>query len=240
LARGFRWERSRSPYPGIFSFEREDAAIFFGRDEETRDVIERLEARRVQGGKRFLCILGASGGGKSSLLKAGVLPQLERTGFLELLHAAVASDEALPYLVVATARSDALEDILRSRQFSVPFENYVLRPMPLDRLPKVIEGPAATAAVTVEKGLCERITQDTKSAEALPLLAFTLRELYERMGRQRHALNPPGCGFRKADEWLCDFSGLKLACNDLSADQLSMAPQRRMPNGISLLACRRP
>ncbi len=276
LARGFQWDRSRSPYPGIFSFERDDAAIFFGRDEETRDVIERLEARRVQGGKHFLCILGASGSGKSSVLKAGVLPQLarlrtqwivldpfrperepltglaksvvdkvgrpsdwrhwkerlngpgrmvalkelsddlrvgqardatllipidqfeetftvaapdERASFLELLHAAVASDEALPYLIVATARSDALEDILRSRQFSVPFENYVLRPMPLDRLPKVIEGPALTAAVTVEKGLCERITQDTKSAEALPLLAFTLRELYERMGRQRHAMS---------------------------------------------------
>ena len=78
LARGFQWDRSRSPYPGIFSFERDDAAIFFGRDEETRDVIERLEARRVQGGKHFLCILGASGSGKSSVLKAGVLPQLER------------------------------------------------------------------------------------------------------------------------------------------------------------------
>jgi tetratricopeptide (TPR) repeat protein len=276
MARGFQWDRSRSPYPGIFSFEREDAAIFFGRDEETRDVIERLEARRVQGGKRFLCILGASGSGKSSLLKAGVLPQLERrrtqwivlppfrpereplTGlaksvveklglptnwrhwkerlvgpgreialkelsndlrvgqarsatllisidqfeetftlaapyeresFLELLQGAVESDEALPYLFVATARSDALGDILRSRQFCLPFENYALRPMPLDRLPKVIEGPAAIAAVSIEKGLCERIAQDTKSAEALPLLAFTLRELYERMGRQRHAMS---------------------------------------------------
>ena len=276
LARGFRWDRSRSPYPGIFSFEREDAAVFFGRDEEVRDVIERLEARRVQGGKRFLCILGASGSGKSSLLKAGVLPQLERlraqwivlthfrpereplTGlaktvadklgspsnwrywgerlrgparaaalkelsddlrvgqaanatllisidqfeetftlanpderasFLELLQSAVASDHALPCLVIATARSDALGDILRSRQFSLPFENYPLRPLPLDRLSKLIEGPAATAAVTVEKGLCERIAQDTQSAEALPLLAFTLRELYERMGRQRHAMS---------------------------------------------------
>ena len=38
---------SRSPYPGIPSFDSADAAIFFGRDAETRPLIERLDARRV-------------------------------------------------------------------------------------------------------------------------------------------------------------------------------------------------
>src|SRR5579871_346062 len=78
LARGFNFDRNRSPYPGIQSFESEDAAIFFGRDQETLAVIERLEARRIQGDTRFLVVAGASGSGKSSLLKAGVLPQLSR------------------------------------------------------------------------------------------------------------------------------------------------------------------
>jgi WD40 repeat protein len=78
LARGFNFDKKRSPYPGIQSFESEDAAIFFGRDQETIAVIERLEARRLQGGTRFLVVVGASGSGKSSLLKAGVLPQLLR------------------------------------------------------------------------------------------------------------------------------------------------------------------
>ena len=49
VARGFTWDRSRSPYPGIHSFDREDAAIYFGRDAEIREVIERLEARRSKG-----------------------------------------------------------------------------------------------------------------------------------------------------------------------------------------------
>jgi TPR repeat protein len=320
LARGFQWDRLRSPYPGIFSFEREDAAIFFGRDEETRDVIERLEARRVQGGKRFLCILGASGGGKSSLLKAGVLPQLERlhsqwivfapfrpereplTGlaksvaerlglpanwrhwkerlggpdraialkevcddlrvgkardatllvsidqfeeiftlatpderasFLEILQTAVASDQALPYLVVATARSDALGDILRSRQFSVPFENYALRPMPLNRLPKVIEGPAAIAAVAIEKGLCERIVEDTKSAEALPLLAFTLRELYERMGRQRQAMSI--ADYEKLGDRELGLNPIESAVNRKAADIIELV----QPSATQLEALKR-
>ena len=78
LARGFTLPANRSPYPGIHSFEAEDAAIFFGRDEETRAIIEKLDARRIQGGIKLLLIIGASGSGKSSLLKAGVLPQLSR------------------------------------------------------------------------------------------------------------------------------------------------------------------
>ena len=78
LARGFTLDPHRPPYPGIHAFEAEDAAIYFGRDDETRAVIERLDARRTQGGARLLVIIGASGAGKSSLLKAGVLPQLGR------------------------------------------------------------------------------------------------------------------------------------------------------------------
>src|SRR5262249_33649968 len=78
LARGFKLDPTREPYPGIHAFEAQDAAIFFGRDEEIRTVIERLDARCNQGGNRFLVIVGASGSGKSSLLRAGVLPQLKR------------------------------------------------------------------------------------------------------------------------------------------------------------------
>jgi WD40 repeat protein len=78
LARGFRFDPNRSAYPGIQAFEAEDAAIYFGRDQEILSVIERLEARRRQGDTRYLIIIGASGSGKSSLLKAGVLPQLPR------------------------------------------------------------------------------------------------------------------------------------------------------------------
>jgi len=78
LARGFTLPRGRSPYPGILAFEAEDAAIFFGRDQETLKIIDHLDARRTQGGEQLIVIIGASGSGKSSLLKAGVLPQLAR------------------------------------------------------------------------------------------------------------------------------------------------------------------
>jgi WD40 repeat protein len=81
---GFPWpppgEPNRPPFPGLMVFEAEDAAVFFGRDDDWRAVIERLNTRRVQGGPRLLVLQGASGSGKSSLLRAGVLPRLRRAG----------------------------------------------------------------------------------------------------------------------------------------------------------------
>src|SRR5262252_6024579 len=60
LARGFTLDPTRPPYPGINAFEAADAAIYFGRDEESRAVIERLDARHTQGGARLVAIIGAS------------------------------------------------------------------------------------------------------------------------------------------------------------------------------------
>jgi WD40 repeat protein len=78
IARGHRYDPRRSPYPGILSFDAEDAAVFFGRDRVIREIAERLEAKRVGGGARLLLVVGATGSGKSSVLKAGVLPWIGR------------------------------------------------------------------------------------------------------------------------------------------------------------------
>jgi hypothetical protein len=75
---GFAWDRSRPPYPGMAAFEQEDAAVFFGRDDDIRACIEQLNARRVQGSIRTVVLLGASGSGKSSVIRAGVLPRIAK------------------------------------------------------------------------------------------------------------------------------------------------------------------
>jgi TPR repeat protein len=271
LAQGFKWDQTRSPYPGIYSFDQEDAAIFFGRDKEVREILEKLQARRVQGGKRFVLILGNSGSGKSSVLKAGVLAQLareprdwlilpvfrpehdpvanfakslatfsgappawrdweqkllrsdvksslqeiaddlrvgaaasatiivpidqfeetftiadppKRDVFLNLLNVAANGANNLPYLAVGTARSDVFSDLLKQNGASLSVEDYPLPPFPSDLLPKIIEGPAGVAAILVEEGLAARIVADVQSTAALPLLAFALRELYDRHGKE--------------------------------------------------------
>ncbi len=68
----------RLPYPGLRSFTREETDLFFGREGCVDDMVDRLAATR------FLAVLGASGSGKSSLVKTGLLDALE----IGLLHQA--------------------------------------------------------------------------------------------------------------------------------------------------------
>jgi HEAT repeat protein len=60
----------KSPFPGLRAFTPEDAPIFFGRQRETDALIRKVEKNRV------VAIVGASGSGKSSLVGAGLIPQL--------------------------------------------------------------------------------------------------------------------------------------------------------------------
>ena len=69
-------DRERAPYRGLKPLEGVDAAIFFGRDAPIVEAVERLRALSATAATRLLVILGASGAGKSSFLRAGLLPQL--------------------------------------------------------------------------------------------------------------------------------------------------------------------
>ena len=69
-------EKDGSPYPGLMRFTRKYTPVFFGRDAEISEILDRL--RLPEG--RFLIISGASGTGKSSLVDAGVLPRIEMKG----------------------------------------------------------------------------------------------------------------------------------------------------------------
>ena len=61
----------RLPYPGLRAFNRDEADLFFGRDSAVNELILRLSQTR------FLAVLGASGTGKSSLVRTGMLDGLE-------------------------------------------------------------------------------------------------------------------------------------------------------------------
>ena len=58
------------PYKGLAPFDRADAAFFFGRERLVAEMVARLV------GARLLGVVGPSGGGKSSALRAGLLPEL--------------------------------------------------------------------------------------------------------------------------------------------------------------------
>jgi tetratricopeptide (TPR) repeat protein len=63
-------ERFTNPFPGLRPFESTEDHLFFGRDGQSDELLRRL--RR----SRFLAVLGTSGSGKSSLVRAGMLPSL--------------------------------------------------------------------------------------------------------------------------------------------------------------------
>ena len=60
-----------NPFPGLRSFDSRDAKLFFGRENHIKKLRDKLKE------SRFLAIIGSSGSGKSSLIKAGLIPSLE-------------------------------------------------------------------------------------------------------------------------------------------------------------------
>jgi hypothetical protein len=262
---GFGWDSSRAPYPGLLAFQEEDAALYFGRDNDIRRLIERLDARRAQGGSKLIALLGASGSGKSSLLRAGVIPRIKRAAsnwivlpvmrpqvrpvdelarclavalgedsdwrklrnqlngdnlaqslsdiatdlrmqalaneaqillpidqgeelfgaadlqqaklFCEILNLAL-SDE-LPFMAIITIRSDYLGVLQSAEHLTARFEEFSIGPMPLARIAQIIEGPARVAGLCIDEAFVHQAVQDAKTEDALPLLAFALRELYD-------------------------------------------------------------
>ncbi|MCP5120477.1 MAG: ATP-binding protein, partial [bacterium] len=63
------------PFIGLRPFDEADAHSFFGRNEQVAELLRRLA------GARFLAVIGTSGCGKSSLVRAGLIPALKR-GYL--------------------------------------------------------------------------------------------------------------------------------------------------------------
>ncbi len=61
-----------NPFVGLKSFEDCDSHLFFGRDDQIKNVITNLK------NTGFTTIIGSSGSGKSSLIKSGIIPSIER------------------------------------------------------------------------------------------------------------------------------------------------------------------
>ena len=57
---------------------------------------------------------------------------------------------------------------------------FLLGALERSRIPEVIEGPADRAGIRFEPCLVGRMVEDTRGGDALPLLAYTLQQLYER------------------------------------------------------------
>src|SRR6185436_20851345 len=64
-----------NPFPGLRPFRSSESRLFFGRESQSDELLKRLA------GHRFVAVLGDSGSGKSSLVRAGLLPAIS-SGFM--------------------------------------------------------------------------------------------------------------------------------------------------------------
>ncbi|GAA1262212.1 WD40 repeat domain-containing protein [Saccharothrix xinjiangensis] len=92
------------PYRGLAAFQAEDSSWFFGRERSTAALVSRLGSAAETGG--IVMLVGASGAGKSSLVRAGVIPAI-RAGAL-----AVAGSGKWPAVVV-TPGADPIGELVR-------------------------------------------------------------------------------------------------------------------------------
>ncbi len=261
-----QWDPRRAPYPGMMAFSEDEAPVFFGREAETREIIEMLNAARRRESDRALTVLGGSGSGKSSILRAGVIPRLRRdpqwlviepfrpgrepveelaarliktfdrnademqdlvgelrstsiprvmarlrrTGdrpeatpllvvdqfeellstvnpgsseFLHMLDVACVSED-LPVYMVFTLRSDFVAELHRRRDVPALLDShqntFSVGPMAKEAMRRVITQPARLCALELEDVLVNRLLDDTGTSDALPLLAFALRALWDK------------------------------------------------------------
>jgi hypothetical protein len=111
-----------SPFRGLQTFDFEDAPIFFGRTKAIDDVLTALRKQWVNHNSAFVLVLGDSGTGKSSLVRAGVLPLLVQPGAMEgvalwrraVMRPADAGGDLFAALAGALVHESALPELLSS------------------------------------------------------------------------------------------------------------------------------
>ncbi|WP_019499147.1 caspase family protein [Pseudanabaena sp. PCC 6802] len=75
-----------NPYRGLEPYEERHANCFFGRESLTQKLLERLNPKQPQEATNLTLVVGSAGSGKSSLVKAGLLPKLRDDKAWYILH----------------------------------------------------------------------------------------------------------------------------------------------------------
>lgn len=157
------WHRG-SPFRGLQPFDVGHAEIFFGRTRARNELRETLVAQ-AERGSAFVAVLGASGSGKSSLVRAGLIPDLLLPGMVPgvgLVRYALLrprDEDANPLAALASAMMSALPE-LKTLYYTQPV------------LEKHIAGSVDEAKLPLKQGLATagQSAQLSESAEARLLI----------------------------------------------------------------------
>ena len=195
-AHSFAWppqeDPKREPYRGLDALQELDAGVFFGRDAAVVQAIDRVRLMRSLGAEKVLVVLGASGAGKSSFLRAGLLPRLRRESEHFVVLPTVRPEGAAisgPQGLLASLRAAERDDLQRStmaeveRQLGEQGLARVLRGL---RIEPVAAGmPAPTILLPIDQA--EELFASDGRAESRSLLSH-LQALHDDMDRTVHVL----------------------------------------------------
>jgi hypothetical protein len=120
-----RLTKLENPYPGLRPFETSEAHLFFGRDQQVLDLLDRMARNR------FVAVLGLSGSGKSSLVYAGLIPALLRGRLLEpglRWRVATAKPRGTPFANLAESLGCKAEDLRTSSHGLIDYARRELSP----------------------------------------------------------------------------------------------------------------
>lgn len=132
----------------------------------------------------------------------------ERASFFDLVDGSL--HDGSPLWVLATVRSEFLSGSSSDRKVAeIIDDSIVVEPLSRSRMPEVIELPAQRGGIQFAAGLVQRMIEDTVGGDALPPLAYTLLQLYER--------KPPGGRIRHED---CDAVGGVVGALQTRADRV--------------------
>ena len=156
LGAEIRWHGA--PFRGLLSLEFEQAPVFFGRTRARNELRELLQ-RRAEANCAIVLVLGASGSGKSSLVKAGLLPDLMLPGMIDrvrlvrraLMRPADAGGDPIAGLAAAILSATALSK-LTELLYGQESLTAMLREAPAQAVVPIRQGLAAAGA---ELGLAE-------------------------------------------------------------------------------------
>ncbi|WP_174534877.1 nSTAND1 domain-containing NTPase [Micromonospora chalcea] len=168
------WRSAESPYPGLAPFTVERAGVFFGRDREARDVLHRLERSGPAPATRIVAIVGPSGVGKSSLIRAGVIAGLPRRWTV----AGPLRPAADPFVSLAAALADSPAAVLQTARLLR--EEAASPEAPLQVMPSILSVARGPVLLVVDQAEdLYTLTDEHDRAQWWSLLTRTLTVLPE-------------------------------------------------------------
>jgi len=101
----------KCPYKGLSAFTTEDAALFFGREEFTQALVDVVQERP------FVAVIGNSGSGKSSVVYAGLIHQLEKQGGWKFIIFRPTDNPFFEMVNALSSLEDKLKDIKQAKEY---------------------------------------------------------------------------------------------------------------------------